>query len=79
VAERSLPELPAILLQHEPHWKEMGDIARRTYESHFSQDVFVFRAVEQIVAIYQMRSHDERQFFSQWDAVLAEADRREGE
>jgi hypothetical protein len=79
VAESSLPELPAILRAYEPHWKEMGDIARRTYESHFSQDVFALRAVEQIVAIYQVRSHDERHFFSQWDAVLAEAEQRLGQ
>jgi hypothetical protein len=41
--------------------------------------VFALRAVEQIVAIYQMRSHDERHFFSQWDAMLAEAEQRLGQ
>jgi len=75
VAEDSLPDLPAILREYEPRWKEMGDIARQTYESHFCQEVFALRAVEQIVAIYRVRTHDERDFFSRWDEVLAEAER----
>jgi hypothetical protein len=79
VAENSLPELPAILREFEPRWQEMGELARQTYESHFSEDVFALRAVSQIVDIYNVRRHDERLFFSQWDAMLAEADRREGE
>lgn len=74
VPEKSLPDLPAILYACEPYWKEMGEIARQTYESHFSHDVFAFRAVEQIAAIYNARTHDERHFFSQWDEVLAEAE-----
>ena len=79
IAENSLPELPAILREHEPHWKEMGELARQTYESHFTENVFALRAVEQIVSIYQVRRHDERLFFSQWDAILAEADQRVGQ
>jgi Exostosin family len=78
VAENSLPDLPAILREYEPRWKEMGDIAKQTYESHFCQEVFALRAVEQIVAIYNVRTHDERHFFSQWDDVLAEAERQLG-
>src|ERR1043166_9666007 len=74
VAEESIPYLPAILREYEPRWKEMGDIARQTYESHFCEEVFPLRAVEQIVAIYKMRTHDERDFFSQWEEVLAEAE-----
>ncbi len=76
VAENSLPDLPAILREYEPRWEEMGAIARQTYESCFSQKVFALRAVEQIVAIHKVRTHDERDFFSQWDQVLAEADRQ---
>src|SRR5436190_9434264 len=79
IAENSLPELPAILREHEPDWKEMGELARQTYESHFTENVFALRAVEQIVSIYQVRRHDERLFFSQWDAILAEADQRVGQ
>jgi hypothetical protein len=78
VAENSLPELPAILREYEPRWKEMGDLARQAYEAHFHEDVFAFRAVEQIVEIYHARKHDERIFFSQWDAILAEVDRHVG-
>jgi hypothetical protein len=76
VAEDSLQDLPAILRHHEPRWKEMGDFARQTYEFHFSQRVFALRAVEQIVAIYKTREHDERHFFSQWEQVMADADGR---
>jgi hypothetical protein len=79
VAEASLPLLPAILRDHERRWQEMGAIARQTYESHFSQEVFALRAVEQIVAIYNVRTHDERHFFSQWDQVLAEAEQHPGQ
>jgi len=76
VAEAALPDLPAILREYEPRWKEMGDIAKQTYESHFCPEVFALRAVEQIVAIYNARTHDERQFFAHWDDLLAEAERR---
>lgn len=79
VAEDSLPDLPAILREHEPRWEEMGAIAKQTYESHFSQEVFALRAVEQIVAIHNVRTHDERHFFSHWDQVLAEAERHLGQ
>jgi hypothetical protein len=78
VAEQSLPDLPAILQEYEPRWKEMGDIARQTYESHFCEEVFALRAVEQISAIYQVRRHDERHFFAHWNQQLAEAERRMG-
>jgi hypothetical protein len=71
VSEDSLENLPAILYEHEPRWKEMGDQARQIYESHFSQPVFALRAVEQITSIYDGRSHDERDFFLQWDEILA--------
>ena len=74
VAEDSLPDLPAILHEYEPRWKQMGDIARQTYNSHFCQEVFAVRAVEQIVAIQKVRTHDEREYFSHWDEVLAEAE-----
>jgi hypothetical protein len=73
VAEDSLPLLPAILRKHEPRWKEMGELAKQTYESHFSQSVFAPRAVEQIVAIYKSRSHDERHFFSRWNQMMDDA------
>ena len=76
VAEDSLADLPAILREHEPRWKEMGDLARQTYESHFRQEVFARRAVEQIVAIRNVRAHDERHYFSHWDLMLAEAERQ---
>lgn len=79
VAEDSLPDLPAILREHEPRWEEMGGIAKQTYESHFSQEVFALRAVEQIVAIRNVRTHDERHYFSHWDQMLAEAERHVGQ
>jgi hypothetical protein len=79
VAENSLHHLPAILREYGPHWKEMGDLARQAYESHFGQDVFAVRAVEQIIAIYKSRRHDERHFFSHWEQLLDEADRHIGQ
>ena len=72
VSEDSLQDLPAILSEHEPRWKEMGDRARQIYESHFSQPVFAVRAVEKILSIYEERDHDEREFHSQWDQILAD-------
>jgi hypothetical protein len=79
VAEDSIGDLPAILRELEPRWKEMGEIAKQTYESHFRPEVFALRAVEQIVAIYKVRTHDERHFFSHWHHVLAEAERGLGQ
>ena len=70
VAENDLHDLPCILREHEARWKEMGDLALQVYESHFSRGVFASRAVEQIVAIYKARTHDERDFFSQWGRMM---------
>lgn len=78
VAEKDLGELPVILREHEPRWKEMGDLALKTYESRFSRSVFAARAVEQIVAIYEARRHNERDFFSQWGRMIDDARRRLG-
>jgi hypothetical protein len=78
VAENSLHHLPAILREHEPHWKEMGELARQTFESRFSRRVFALRAVEQIVAIYRARRHDERHFFSHWEQMVDEFYRTAG-
>ncbi len=74
VAEKDLDYLPAILREHEPHWKEMGDLALQIYESRFRQSLFAARAVDQIVAIYKTRSHDERDFFSQWEKLISDAE-----
>jgi hypothetical protein len=73
VAEDSLHDLPEILREYEPHWKDMGELAKQTYESQFSQKVYALRAVEQIVAIYKARRHDERHFFSHWDQMIDDA------
>jgi hypothetical protein len=54
----------------------MGELARQTYESLFSQEVFALRAVEQIVAIYESRNHDERHFFAHWQQELDDSERR---
>ena len=76
VPEKNVPDLPAILREYEPRWKVMGDMAKQIYESHFCPEVFAARVIEQIVAIYNLRQHDERDFFSRWDDVLAEAERQ---
>jgi hypothetical protein len=73
VAEDSLHDLPAILREHEPRWKEMGDIARQTYEARFGPGVFAQRSVEQIIAIHTARRHDERHFFAHWQQMLEAA------
>jgi hypothetical protein len=76
VAEKDLQDLPFLLREHEARWKEMGDLARQVYESHFRRGVFAARAAEQIVAIYEARTHDERDCFSQWDQIIDDARRR---
>jgi hypothetical protein len=76
VAEKDLHDLPYILREHEARWEEMGNLALQVYESRFSQGVFAARAMEQIVAIYEARTHDERDFFSQWDRIIEDERRR---
>ena len=73
VAEDSLHALPEILREHEPRWKEMGNIARQTYEARFRPDLFAQRTVEQILAIHRARQHDERHFFAHWNQILESA------
>ena len=73
VKEKDLHDLPCILREHEARWEEMGDLALQVYESHFSRGVFAARAMEQIVAIYEARTHDEKDFFSQWDRIIEDA------
>ncbi|HEV7744721.1 MAG TPA: exostosin family protein [Pyrinomonadaceae bacterium] len=74
VTEDSLHELPEILREHEPRWKQMGDIARQTYEARFKPSVFAQRSVEQILAIHKSRRHDERHFFAHWQQMMEAAD-----
>jgi hypothetical protein len=54
----------------------MGDRALETYESFFSRDAFAARALDHIAAIYRNRTHDERDFISQWDEMIEVARRR---
>jgi glycosyltransferase involved in cell wall biosynthesis len=70
VAEKDLHDLPCVLREYEPRWKEMGDRALQVYESRFSRGRFAESGVEQIVAIYEARNHDERDFFSQWNHII---------
>jgi hypothetical protein len=76
VAEDDLHELPCRLREREARWKEMGDLAMQVYESHFRRGVFAARAAEQIVAMYEARTHDERDFFSRWDQIIDDARHR---
>ena len=76
VREKDLSNLPAILREHEPCWKEMGDRALETYESFFSRETFAANALNHIAAIYRNRAHDERHFISQWDQMIEAAKRR---
>jgi exostosin family protein len=76
VAENDLSDLPAILREHEPRWKEMGDTALETYNSLFQRDVFAANALDHIDAIYRNRTHDERNFISQWEQMIEAAKRR---
>jgi hypothetical protein len=79
VREQDISNLPAILREHEPRWKEMGDRALETYESFFSRETFAANALDHIAAIHRDRSHDERNFISQWDQMIEAAKRRLGE
>jgi len=76
VAEKDLHDLPFLLREHEARWEEMGDLALQVYASHFGRGVFAARAVEQIVAIDEARTHDERDYFSRWDQIIEDARRR---
>jgi hypothetical protein len=76
VREKDISNLPAILREHEPRWKEMGDRALETYESFFSRETFAANALDHIAAIHRNRTHDERNFISQWDQMIGAAKRR---
>jgi glycosyltransferase involved in cell wall biosynthesis len=78
VREREISNLPAILREHEARWKEMGDRALEAYESFFSRETFAANALDHIAAIYRNRTHDERNFISQWDQIIDAAKRRFG-
>jgi glycosyltransferase involved in cell wall biosynthesis len=75
VREKDMPNLPAILREHEPLWKQMGDKALETYESFFRRETFAANALNQISEIYRNRTHDERDFISQWDQMIEAAKR----
>ena len=75
VREKDISNLPAILREHEPRWKEMGDRALEIYESSFSRETFAAKALDHIAAIYRTRTHDERNFISQWDQMIEAAKR----
>ena len=75
VREGDIAMLPRILREHEPYWKEMGAAARRAYRTWFAGEKFVKNAVDQVVAIYRNRTHDERDFISRWSELI-EAERR---
>lgn len=75
VKERDVTHLPAILREHEPRWKEMGERALETYETFFRRETFAANAMAHITAIYQNRTHDERTFISQWDQLIEAAER----
>lgn len=75
VREKDVPNLPAILREHEPLWKKMGDMALETYESFFRRETFAANALSQIAEIYRNRTHDERDFISQWDQMIEAAKR----
>lgn len=74
VKERHIGLLPRILRQYEPYWREMGQAAQHVYQTWFAQEHFAKRAVNQIVALYRNRTHDEREFISGWDKLI-EAER----
>ena len=75
VREKEISNLPAILREHESHWKEMGDSALEIYESFFRRETFAANALNHIAAIYRNRRHDERHFISQWDQMIEAAKR----
>ncbi|HWO00088.1 MAG TPA: exostosin family protein [Blastocatellia bacterium] len=76
IGEKDVSNLPAILREHEPRWKEMGERAQEAYDSFFRRETFAANALHHIDAIYRNRTHDERQFISQWDQIIAVAKRR---
>ena len=54
----------------------MGDRSLETYESFFSHETFAAKAMDQVVAIYRSRTHDERTFMGQWEQTIEAAKRR---
>ncbi|HXH42121.1 MAG TPA: exostosin family protein [Thermoanaerobaculia bacterium] len=71
VEEKNLRHLPAILCEREPHWAEMAQKARETYEAWFRLDTFAVNALRHITAIHRTRTHDERSFIARWDDMIA--------
>ena len=79
VAERDVSSLPRILREHEPRWREMGELARDAYLRFFAGQGYLRHAVEQIALLYRRRDHDERRIVAQWDEwIAAERHRRGG-
>lgn len=73
VREKDISDLPSILREHEPRWKEMGEAALETYETFFRRETFAANALDHIAAIYRNRTHDERLFISQWGQMIETA------
>jgi len=73
VREKDISDLPAVLREREPLWKEMGDRALETWESCFRRETFAANALDHIATIYRNRTHDERNFISQWDQLIKAA------
>jgi hypothetical protein len=72
VADRNIPQLHAILRDHEPRWAEMGRAARRAWEQWFSPEMFVFRTLQAIVDLHLLKRADEREFQRGWDSLANE-------
>jgi hypothetical protein len=78
VKERDLPRLPAILHEHEHRWEAMGRNARQVYDAMFCRDSFALNVLRRIEVIRGSRTHDERDFFDRWPAMMEAESRRSG-
>lgn len=67
IAEDRVAELPEIIRRHEPYWHEMGQNARRAWETFFAPDVTLY---------WTLRSVEDLMLFRRADAAREERDKQ---
>ena len=70
VAEKNIKNLHLILRENEPRWRELGQAARQEWEKWYGPDVLLYRTLQAIVNIYNLRTKDERHFRKNWKWLI---------
>lgn len=68
VAESEIPSLPEYLSRYESNWRDMGSIARRVWETHFSKPnrlIFAVKAIRDIQKA-RPRDYDDATYRTEW-------------